>query len=64
MESDKNERVTVREICANGSCMKATEVEAKLDAGNVQEAEASLCNGLSLNSEVHFYFLMYIPSFL
>ncbi|XP_027348161.1 protein NPG1-like [Abrus precatorius] len=51
MESGENERVTVREFCANGSCVKATEVEAKLDEGNIQEAEAALREGLSINSE-------------
>ncbi|TKY58470.1 Tetratricopeptide repeat protein 7B [Spatholobus suberectus] len=51
MESSENERVTVREFCANGSCMKATEVEAKLDEGNIQEAEAALREGLSINFE-------------
>ncbi|KAK7346164.1 hypothetical protein VNO80_20679 [Phaseolus coccineus] len=51
MASDENERVMIREICGNGSCMKVTELEAKLDAGNVEEAEATLRNGLSLNSE-------------
>ena len=42
----------VREVCANGICMRTTEVEAKLDQGNIQEAEASLREGLSLNFEV------------
>lgn len=41
----------VREVCANGICMRTTEVEAKLDQGNIQEAEASLREGLSLNFE-------------
>ncbi|GMY11798.1 protein NPG1 isoform X1 [Fagus crenata] len=41
----------VREVCANGICMSTTEVEAKLDQGNIQEAEASLREGLSLNFE-------------
>ncbi|EXC08260.1 hypothetical protein L484_012717 [Morus notabilis] len=40
-----------REVCANGVCMKATDVEAKLDEGNIQEAESSLREGLSLNFE-------------
>ncbi|KAM6548680.1 hypothetical protein CsatB_020356 [Cannabis sativa] len=40
-----------REFCANGVCMKATEVEVKLDEGNIQEAECSLREGLSLNFE-------------
>ncbi|KAL4654303.1 hypothetical protein ACB092_01G368200 [Castanea dentata] len=41
----------VREVSANGVSMKTTEVEAKLDQGNIQEAEASLREGLSLNFE-------------
>ncbi|RZB60473.1 Protein NPG1 isoform D [Glycine soja] len=51
MESGKNERVTIREFCANGSCMEAKELEAKLDEGNIQEAESALREGLSLNFE-------------
>ncbi|KAL2331000.1 hypothetical protein Fmac_018581 [Flemingia macrophylla] len=51
MESGENERVKIREFCSKGTCVKATEVEAKLDVGNIQEAEASLREGLSLNSE-------------
>lgn len=52
-ESEKEEEVgmAVREVCANGLCMKTTEVEAKLDEGNIQEAESSLREGLSLNFE-------------
>lgn len=55
-ESEKEEEVgmAVREVCANGLCMKTTEVEAKLDEGNIQEAESSLREGLSLNFEVQF----------
>ncbi|GLT94053.1 hypothetical protein SLE2022_118150 [Rubroshorea leprosula] len=41
----------VRELYANGICMKTSEVEAKLDEGNIQEAESSLREGLSLNYE-------------
>lgn len=53
MESEEYEAdMLVREFCANGVCMKATEVEAKLDEGNIQEAESSLREGLSLNFEV------------
>jgi len=58
MEFEKNGSVTIREICGNGSCMKVTELEAKLDAGNVEEAEATLRNGLSISSEVHFCLLI------
>ncbi|KAI8570039.1 hypothetical protein RHMOL_Rhmol01G0002300 [Rhododendron molle] len=52
-EFEKEEEVgmAVREVCANGLCMKTTEVEAKLDEGNIQEAESSLREGLSLNFE-------------
>jgi hypothetical protein len=32
--------------------MIASEIEAKLDEGNIQEAESSLREGLSLNFEV------------
>ncbi|KAG2717737.1 hypothetical protein I3760_03G190000 [Carya illinoinensis] len=41
----------VREVFANGVSMKTAEVEAKLDEGNIQEAESSLREGLSLNFE-------------
>ncbi|KAJ1412458.1 Tetratricopeptide-like helical domain superfamily [Sesbania bispinosa] len=51
MESSGNECLTVREVCANGSCIKTSELEAKLDEGNIQEAEAALREGLSINSE-------------
>ncbi|XP_057420101.1 protein NPG1-like [Lotus japonicus] len=52
MESSGNERVrTIREVCANGSSMATAEVEAKLDEGNIQEAESALRDGLSLNFE-------------
>ncbi|PNY16131.1 tetratricopeptide repeat protein 7A-like, partial [Trifolium pratense] len=51
MESSENERLSVREVHANGSRMIATEVEAKLDEGNIQEAESALREGLSLNFE-------------
>lgn len=40
-----------RELCANGVFLKAAEVEAKLDEGNIEEAESSLREGLSLNHE-------------
>lgn len=43
---------SVREVSANGIRMKTTEVEAKLDQGNIEEAESSLREGLSLNFEV------------
>ncbi|CAJ1941965.1 unnamed protein product [Sphenostylis stenocarpa] len=51
MESDENEPVTTREIRANGNCVKLSEVEAEVDAGNVEGAETTLRDGLSLTSE-------------
>lgn len=41
-----------RQFVANGISMKTNEVEAKLDEGNIQEAESALRDGLSLNFEV------------
>lgn len=41
-----------RKICANGSCVQTDAIEAKLDSGNIDEAEADLRQGLSLDSEV------------
>ena len=52
--SENREDEITRQLWANGLCMKTTEVEAKLDEGNIQEAESSLREGLSLNSEVCF----------
>ncbi|KAF5731357.1 putative o-linked n-acetylglucosamine transferase ogt [Tripterygium wilfordii] len=49
--SENGEDRMVRELCANGICMKTNDVEAKLDLGNIQEAESSLREGLSLNFE-------------
>ncbi|WZY82284.1 hypothetical protein YC2023_028668 [Brassica napus] len=49
--SENREDEITRQLCANGLFMKTTEVEAKLDEGNIQEAESSLREGLSLNSE-------------
>ncbi|VVB03184.1 unnamed protein product [Arabis nemorensis] len=49
--SENGEEEIIRQLCANGICMKTTEVEAKLDEGNIQEAESSLREGLSLNFE-------------
>ncbi|XP_042484658.1 protein NPG1 isoform X1 [Macadamia integrifolia] len=43
--------VEVREVRANGLSIKTSEVEAKLDEGNILEAESSLREGLSLNFE-------------
>lgn len=56
MESREFEgNMAVREVCANGVRMKTAEVEAKLDEGNIQEAESSLREGLSLNFEVRMF---------
>lgn len=52
--SENGEDEIIRKLCANGMCMKTAEVEAKLDEGNIQEAESSLREGLSLNFEVCF----------
>lgn len=52
MESGEYEECMVIEFSANGNSMKATDVQAKLDEGNIQEAESSLREGLSLNFEV------------
>lgn len=41
-----------RQFVANGVSMETREVEAKLDEGNIQEAESALRDGLSLNFEV------------
>nr|DAD37393.1 TPA_asm: hypothetical protein HUJ06_008033 [Nelumbo nucifera] len=49
--SELNDDMAVQEVCANGLSMKTSEVEAKLDEGNIQEAESSLREGLSLNFE-------------
>ncbi|KAG7570266.1 Tetratricopeptide repeat [Arabidopsis thaliana x Arabidopsis arenosa] len=49
--SENGDDEIIRQLCANGICMKTTEVEAKLDEGNIQEAESSLREGLSLNFE-------------
>lgn len=48
---DHEEETGDREFYANGVSMKTAEVEAKLDEGNIQEAESSLREGLSLNFE-------------
>ncbi|XVF14464.1 hypothetical protein REPUB_Repub09cG0062700 [Reevesia pubescens] len=50
-DTQSHECGIVRELCANGVCMGTTDVEAKLDEGNIQEAESSLREGLSLNFE-------------
>lgn len=42
----------VWQFCVNGACVKATAIEEKLDAGKIQDAESTLCEKLSINSEV------------
>ncbi|KAB2000822.1 hypothetical protein E1A91_D12G262800v1 [Gossypium mustelinum] len=49
--SQTQESSTAREFSANGTSMSTTDVEAKLDKGNIEEAESSLRERLSLNSE-------------
>lgn len=46
---------SVRQFVANGVSMQTSEVEAKLDEGNIQEAESALRDGLSLNFEVCYF---------
>lgn len=43
-----------KEVSANGLSAKTTEVETKLDEGNIEEAESSLREALSLNYEVNY----------
>ncbi|XP_031486591.1 protein NPG1 [Nymphaea colorata] len=43
--------MAVKEISANGISIKTSDVVAMLDEGNIQEAESSLREGLSLNHE-------------
>lgn len=50
-ESGQLDDPSVRKICANGVCIETNTVEAKLDEGNIQEAESALREGLSLNFE-------------
>ncbi|KZV52198.1 tetratricopeptide repeat protein 7A [Dorcoceras hygrometricum] len=42
---------SVRQVSFNGVCMRTTIVEARLDEGNIQEAESALRDGFSLNFE-------------
>lgn len=44
-----------RKICANGGCVLTDTIEAKLNAGNIDQAESALREGLSLNSEVCYF---------
>uniref|UniRef100_A0A7N0U9Z1 Tetratricopeptide repeat protein 7A n=3 Tax=Kalanchoe fedtschenkoi TaxID=63787 RepID=A0A7N0U9Z1_KALFE len=51
MESGERADEEDEKLCANGLSMDASQVEAKLDEGNIKEAESSLREGLSLNFE-------------
>ncbi|KAK3002035.1 hypothetical protein RJ639_022546 [Escallonia herrerae] len=51
LENDLAAVVAAREVCANGLCINTNIVEAKLDEGNIEEAESALRDGLSLNFE-------------
>lgn len=51
-QSQSTDDSSVREVRANGLSVNTADVEAKLDEGNIQEAESSLREGLSLNFEV------------
>jgi len=51
-----------REFCANGTSMDTAEVEAKLDQGNIQDAETALRDGLSLTSEVFLIICLHFKS--
>ena len=62
MESGEYEDGMVVEFSANGNSMKATDVAAKLDEGNIQGAESSLREGLSLNFEVILCILFFCSS--
>jgi len=59
--SDHEEETGEWEFHANGNSMKTAELEAKLDEGNIQEAESSLREGLRLNSEVILLLFYTIP---
>lgn len=51
-EVDASENVMAfKEVSSNGFSAKTTEVESKLDEGNIEEAESSLREALSLNYE-------------
>lgn len=51
VESDPS----VRQVVANGICMRTNVVEEKLDEGNIQEAESVLRDKLSLSFEVSLF---------
>lgn len=54
-ERNKSEEdeMSSNEVCLNGMCMRSSTVDAKLDVGDIHEAESSLREGLSLNYEVN-----------
>lgn len=54
--SRSEDGISSQEVCVSGVCAISWEVEAKLDEGNIHEAECSLQEGLSLNYEVGFLF--------
>lgn len=56
--SESAEEVPVRELCVNGTCVKTDEFEAKLDEGNIEEAESSLRETFSLSSEVSSFIII------
>ncbi len=62
--NDYEEEAGPREFCANGLRIQTAEVEAKLDEGNIEEAESSLREGLSLNFEVKLLCLDLYQCFL
>lgn len=58
----------VWQFSGNGVCVKAATIEEKLDAGKIQEAESTLCEKLSISSEVwkftkaYLRFMSYFPT--
>lgn len=58
------EEVPVRELCVNGACMKTAEIEAKLDEGKIEDAEASLKETFSLSPEVTSFIIILIMDLL
>ncbi|RWR82441.1 tetratricopeptide repeat protein 7A-like protein [Cinnamomum micranthum f. kanehirae] len=43
--------MSIRQISMNGSSIDTSDIEGKLDEGNIEEAESALCEALSLNSQ-------------
>lgn len=62
-QSQSTDDSSVREVRANGLSVNTADVEAKLDEGNIQEAESSLREGLSLNFEVDSLRFMFFVFF-